>query len=176
MSNWNLILDYLMEIVTLKNVIIFSILYFFVIWISLLVWVIKDITNRTDKLYLQIIWVLTILIFTPFWIFLYLLIRPHKTLFEQYYSEVESNLECLSEDIVEKIGKKNFNIIKCKNCKKEISEEFKYCPYCKTKIAIKEKIKDKKVVVKENTKVKVKKKIKKAVNKVKKIIKKEKDI
>ena len=150
MSTWNLILDYLIEIVTLKNVIVFSILYFFVIWISLLVWVIKDITHRTDNILLQILWILTILVFTPFWIFLYLLIRPHKTLFEKYYSEVESNLECLSEDIVEKIGKKNLNIINCENCKKEISEEFKYCPYCKRKITIKEeKAKDKKIVKKK---------------------------
>ncbi len=152
MNTWNPLLDYLMEIVTLKNVIIFSILYFFVIWISLLVWVIRDITNRTDKIYLQIIWILIILIFTPFWIFLYLLIRPNKTLFEQYYLEVESNLECLSEDVVEKIGKKNFNIINCKKCSKEISEEFKFCPYCKTKILINEEKIDKKNIVKKDNK------------------------
>jgi len=76
MHTGNVLFDYLMEVVTLKNVIIFSVLYFFVIWISLLAWVIKDITNRTDKLYLQIISVLIILIFTPLGIFLYLLVRP----------------------------------------------------------------------------------------------------
>ena len=158
MNTWNPILDYLIEVVTLKNVIIFSLLYFFVIWISLLVWVIKDITNRTDKVYLQVIWILTILIFTPLGIFLYLLIRPHNTLFEQYYLEVEKNLECLSEDVVEKIGKKNLNIINCENCNSEISEEFKYCPYCKTKITTKEiKIDDKKIVKKNKKKSKTKK-------------------
>jgi len=140
-----------MEIVTLKNVIIFAILYFFVIWISLLVWVIKDISNRTDKLYLQIISILTILIFTPFGIFLYLLIRPHKTIFEQYYSEVESNLECLGEEVVEKIGKKNLNMVKCSKCSKEISLEFKYCPYCKTKI---DTLESKKVTKKSKKKTK----------------------
>ena len=81
MNSWNVLLDYLMEIITLKNVIVFAVLYFFVIWISLLVWVVKDISNRTDKVYLQIISVLTIIIFTPLWIFLYLIIRPSKTLF-----------------------------------------------------------------------------------------------
>ena len=146
MNTWNPVLDYLLEIVTLKNVIIFSVLYFFVIWISLLVWVIKDITNRTDKIYVQIIGILTILIFTPFWIFLYLLIRPHKTLFEQYYSEVESNLECLSEEVIEKIWKKNLEMTSCEKCSREISEEFKYCPYCKRKISWKEsKKEDKKI-------------------------------
>ena len=136
MNTWNPILDYLMEVVTLKNVVIFAVLYFFVIWISILVWVIRDISNRTDKLYLQIISVLIILIFTPFWIFLYLLIRPSKTLFEQYHSEIEENLESLTEEIIAKIGKKNLHMLKCSKCSEEISLEFKYCPYCKTKIDI----------------------------------------
>lgn len=162
MHTGNVLFDYLMEVVTLKNVIIFSVLYFFVIWISLLSWVIKDITNRTDKLYLQIISVLIILIFTPLGIFLYLLVRPWKTLFEQYYSEVESNLECLSEDVVEKIWKKNFNTIKCSKCDSEIQEEFKYCPYCKTKINLKEKSLEEPKVNKKETKKpkKSKKKVK----------------
>jgi glucan phosphoethanolaminetransferase (alkaline phosphatase superfamily) len=103
MSSWNFLLDYLLEIITLKNVIIFAVLYFFVIWIFILVWVVKDISNRTDNIYLQILSILIIILFTPFWIFLYLLIRPRKTLFEQYYLEVESNLECLNNEILAKI-------------------------------------------------------------------------
>lgn len=159
MNTGNVIFDYLMQVITLKNVIIFSVLYFFVIWISLLAWVIKDITNRTDKLYLQIISVLIILIFTPLGIFLYLLIRPWKTLFEQYYTEVENNLECLSEDVVEKIWKKNFNTIKCPKCNSKIQEEFKYCPYCKTKINYKENlIKEQKSNKKDTKKSKKKEK------------------
>ena len=136
MNSWNPLLDYLMNIITLKGVIIFWVLYFFVIWISIIIWVIKDISNRTDKLLIQIFSIISVIIFGPFWIFLYLLIRPAKTLFEQFYWEVEENLSCLNEDIIEKIGKKNLHIDKCKKCKKEISLDFKYCPYCKTKIDI----------------------------------------
>lgn len=139
MNNWNALFDYLITVVTLENVIVFWVLYFFVIWISILVWVIKDIKNRSDKIYLQILSVFVILVFSPFWIFLYLLIRPSKTLFEQYYLEVEHNLECLWDDIVEKIWKKNFNTIDCVECSSPIQEEFKYCPYCKTKVKIKKK-------------------------------------
>jgi hypothetical protein len=134
MNTWNVIFDYLINVITLKSVIIFVVLYFFVIWISIIVWVIKDIKNRTDKIYLQILSILTVLIFTPFGIFLYLLIRPSKTLFEQYYFEVENNLECLWEDIAEKIWKKNSNSIFCSECSKYIQAEFKYCPYCKKKV------------------------------------------
>jgi len=120
MSTWNPILDYLIEVITLKNVIIFAVLYFFVIWISILIWVIKDITNRTDKLYLHILSILSIVIFTPFGIILYLIIRPNKTLFEQYKLEIESNLEFLSEEISEKI--KVLEKEKWKNKKKKKSK------------------------------------------------------
>ncbi len=145
MSTWNAILDYLIAIVTLKNVIIFSILYFFVIWISILVWVLRDILNRTDNIFLQIFSVLTVLLFTPLWIFLYLLIRPSKTLFEKYYFEVEDNLDYLWEDIVDKIWEENFKTVKCSKCLEKIREEFKYCPYCKKKIKQKDN-KDKKII------------------------------
>lgn len=137
MNTWNVIFEYLINVVTLKSVIIFVVLYFFVIWISILIWVMKDIKNRTERISLQILSILTILIFTPFGIFLYLLIRPSKTLFEQYYFEVEHNLECLWRDIGEKIWKKNFNSITCLECSKPIQEKFKYCPYCKTKVILK---------------------------------------
>ncbi len=134
MNTWNPLLDYLMNILTLKYVIIFWITYFFIIWISILIRVIKDISNRTDSLFLQIISIFSILIFNIFWIFLYLLIRPWKTIFENLDLEVESNLECLSEEIIEKIWKKNLSMTFCVKCSKEISLDFKYCPYCKVKI------------------------------------------
>jgi hypothetical protein len=54
------------ELVTFDTFIKFAVLYFFIIWISILLWVIKDISNRTDSLFLQIISVLIILFFTPF--------------------------------------------------------------------------------------------------------------
>jgi len=134
MNIWNLIWAYLTSIITLKSVVTFVLLYFFVIWVIILIWVTKDIKNRTENIFLQILSILTVLIFTPFGLFLYLLIRPTKTLFEQYYSEVEDNLDSLLVDIVESIWKKNFNSISCSECSKYIQAEFKYCPYCKKKV------------------------------------------
>jgi hypothetical protein len=97
---YNLLLNY----VTIENTIKFFVLYFFVIWIAILVWVYKDITNRTDNIIYQIISILVILIFTPlFGLFIYLIIRPSKTLFEKYYEEVEYNLESLTKDIEQRL-------------------------------------------------------------------------
>lgn len=63
----------------------FAGIYLIVIWVSVVIWVIKDITNRTDSIILQVLSVLTVLVFTPLGIFVYLLIRPQSTLFERLY-------------------------------------------------------------------------------------------
>jgi F0F1-type ATP synthase membrane subunit b/b' len=66
----------------------------------------KDISNRTNNILLQVLSVLIILFITPFWIFIYLLIRPSNTLFEKYYQEIEENLDIFHKIIEEKIEKK----------------------------------------------------------------------
>lgn len=90
--------------VTFEMFIKFLILYFFIIWIAILAWVIRDISNRTDSLFLQVISVLIILLFTPLGVFIYLLIRPGKTLFEKYYEEIEDNLAIFTKIMEDKIS------------------------------------------------------------------------
>jgi len=63
------------------------ILYVFVIWFCIVVWVAKDINNRTRSLTLQIFCILLVLFLTPLGIFIYLLVRPQKTLFEKIFEE-----------------------------------------------------------------------------------------
>lgn len=63
------------------------ILYFFVIWFCIVVWVAKDISNRTRSLALQIFCILLVLFLTPLGIFIYLLVRPQKTLFEKIFED-----------------------------------------------------------------------------------------
>lgn len=124
------ILEQIYEVVTFDMFIKFVIVYFFVIWIAILMWVIKDINNRTDNVYLQVLSILVILLLTPFWIFIYLLIRPGKTLFEKYYEEIEENLDIFKE-IVEEKNKQCETETNCFKCKEPISPEFKFCPKCK---------------------------------------------
>jgi hypothetical protein len=54
------------EMVTFDTFIKFAVLYFFIIWISVLLWVMKDISNRTNNILLQVLSVLIILFITPF--------------------------------------------------------------------------------------------------------------
>lgn len=79
----------------------------------------KDISNRTESILLQIVSIFIILIFTPFGIFIYLIIRPGKTLLERSYDEIEYNLDIISafveehtqEKIEEKQSEKKFKKI-----------------------------------------------------------------
>lgn len=134
MNTNNAILNFLLIHTTIENTIKFFILYFFIVWIAILVWVIRDITNRTESIFLQIFSVMSVLILTPLWVFIYLIVRPWKTLFEKYYEEVEHNLDSLSEEIKEKIWVDNFEKMTCFNCKAEVEKDFKYCPSCNIKL------------------------------------------
>lgn len=107
------------DFMTLENIIKFIIIYFFIIWVAIIVWVIKDIRIRTNSIFFQIISVLIVLIWTPFLVFIYLLIRPGKTIYERYYDEIEDNLDIMSEIIEER--------------KQKLTEEKNRKSYTKTK-------------------------------------------
>jgi len=89
MNSNNIIYSYLMKELTIENIIKFIVIYFFIIWIFSIVWVYKDITNRTANIYYQILSILILLFFTP------------------YYQEVEENLFLLSQEVEDKIEKCN---------------------------------------------------------------------
>jgi hypothetical protein len=121
--------------ITFETVIKFMIVYFFIIWIALLIWVTKDIVNRTTSVILQIISILIILLWTPLGIFIYLLIRPSKTLFEKYHNEVEWNLDVM-EWIIEEKNKDFWDALHCFSCESPILPAFKFCPTCKTELKV----------------------------------------
>lgn len=120
--------------ITLDAVIKFVVLYFFVIWWAFIIWVVKDITNRTTNIFLQIMSILVVILFTPiFGLPIYLLIRPRSTIFEKYYEEGEfedDEIE-MEEEIDEDISK---NIYPCPKCWKDVSDDFRFCPYCEAKL------------------------------------------
>lgn len=98
----DLYLQSMWEAVTFEFALKLAILYFFITWIVLIIWVIKDISIRTNNIFYQIFSVLIILSLTPFGIFLYLLIRPRRTLYDRYYEEIEDNLEIFNQIVEER--------------------------------------------------------------------------
>ena len=131
--DYGLLINYMWENITFEVFLKFIIVYFFIIWISLIIWVIKDISNRTENIFLQLLSILIIVLLSPFWIFVYLIVRPAKTLFEKYYEEIENNLDTV-EDIIKDKNTKDEESINCNNCNYPISRDFKFCPNCNTKL------------------------------------------
>ncbi len=112
-------LQSLLENVTLEFFLYALVIYFFVIWIALIIWVSRDISNRTYNWLYQIISILLVIVWTPLWVFLYLMIRPGKTLFEQEYEEeYDDEQEYIKEEFL------------CFSCHKKIEEKFRFCPHC----------------------------------------------
>lgn len=121
--------------ITLDGIIKFAILYFFIIWWAFIIWVVKDITNRTTNILIQVLSILIVILFTPiFWLPIYLLIRPRTTIFEKYYEE-ETQIESEEEnEEIGEIGAERKEILKCPHCEKNIEDDFQFCPYCKEKL------------------------------------------
>ena len=129
--------EYLTTMMTIETFAKLAVVYFFIVWIAIIVWVIRDITNRTDSIILQFLSILIVLVWTPFGIFIYLLIRPTKTLFERYYGDIEVNLEGLAKSIKSKMKEKKNTTINCPSCNYPIDNEFKFCPNCKDELKYK---------------------------------------
>lgn len=67
--------------------------YIGVLWIAVILWVTKDITNRSNNMALQIVSISLVIFFTPlFGLPLYILFRPSRTLMERYFEEVEQDM------------------------------------------------------------------------------------
>ncbi|MDD5769832.1 MAG: zinc ribbon domain-containing protein [Candidatus Gracilibacteria bacterium] len=113
------------SLLTFESFLKLIVIYFFIVWISIIIWVIRDIINRTNNIFFQIFSILTVVIGTPLGIVIYLLIRPSKTLFEKYYEEAS----ILEEDLSD-FGEKEEEI-KCPKCNYEIKAEYKFCPNCR---------------------------------------------
>ena len=64
-------------------------IYLALLWLALVIWVARDIVNRSNSIVLQVVFILLNLILPVFGLILYLVLRPQRTLLEKYYDEVE---------------------------------------------------------------------------------------
>lgn len=124
------------SLLTFESFLKLVVIYFFIVWIAIVIWVTKDIINRTNNILYQIFSIFTVLLGTPLWIVVYLLIRPSKTLFEKYYEEAsieeEVDLSEFEEEKVVEAVKVNTKKHACPKCHFEIQADYKFCPNCST--------------------------------------------
>jgi hypothetical protein len=119
-------------ILSLNTLLKWGVFYLFIIWLACVIWVIKDITNRSDSFVLQVISILLVTGLTPiFGLPIYLLIRPSTTLFERYYEE--TSLLALEENEEKQVHTPPHPQIEtkhCHACNGSISAQDSFCPHC----------------------------------------------
>lgn len=127
----NPLMEYLWTTITIEFMIKFFVVYFFVVWIGLIIWVARDISNRSLSRMLQTFCVLIMILLTPFGLLLYLLIRPRKTVYDIYNAEIEENLWILNEIVEKRLETNDSDSLYCPECEEAIEAEFILCPSCK---------------------------------------------
>ncbi len=98
------------------------------LWLSIVVWVYRDIRDRSRDSSLQVLSVFVVLMFFPGFnipgLALYLMLRPRDTLEEAYARSLEE------EALLRELGDEG----SCPSCRRLTEKEFQYCPSCKTQL------------------------------------------
>lgn len=102
----------------------FGAAFFFALWVSLVIWTYRDISNRTrDKLVQILSTVLVGLLYLP-GILVYLVLRPPRTLEDEYQRtlEEEALLAAIEDQLL------------CPGCERRVKDDWMLCPSCQTKL------------------------------------------
>ena len=90
------------------------------LWISLIIWTIRDIRTRSKDPFLQILSVLSVIVFTFPGLMIYLILRPKYTFTETYLSALEEEALLQSVDAFHA----------CPQCGRQTKPAWHYCSYC----------------------------------------------
>src|SRR3989337_1090723 len=98
------------------------------LWLSIVVWVYRDIRDRTRDSSLQTLSVFVVLMFFPAFnipgLALYLMMRPRETLEEAYARSLEE------EALLREIGDEGL----CPSCRRFVERSWRVCPFCQTQL------------------------------------------
>ncbi len=98
------------------------------LWISIVVWVYRDVRDRSRDSSLQLLSVFVVLMFFPGFnipgLALYLMLRPRDTLEEAYARSLEE------EALLRELGDEGA----CPSCRRLTDKEFHFCPSCQTQL------------------------------------------
>jgi RNA polymerase subunit RPABC4/transcription elongation factor Spt4 len=94
------------------------------LWISLIIWTYRDVRRRSRDPLVQILSALLVAVLNLPGILIYLILRPSRTLEEEYQRtlEEESLLQALEE------------LPLCPGCERRVKEDWQVCPNCHTKL------------------------------------------
>jgi RNA polymerase subunit RPABC4/transcription elongation factor Spt4 len=94
------------------------------LWLSLVIWTYRDIRSRGKDPLVRILAVLVVAVLFLPGIVIYLIIRPPRTLEDEYQQtlEEEALLQAIEENEV------------CPGCSRRVKEQWRVCPHCHTKL------------------------------------------
>jgi RNA polymerase subunit RPABC4/transcription elongation factor Spt4 len=96
--------------------------YALVLWLSAVVWVYRDVRNRTADQASQLVAVLLVAVFNVPGLIVYLVIRPQTTLADAYERSLEA------EAILHEL---QLTASSCQGCRRPIDDDFNICPFCR---------------------------------------------
>ncbi len=96
--------------------------YALVLWLSAVVWVYRDVRNRTGDQVSQLVAVVLVAVFNVPGLVVYLVIRPQTTLADAYERSLEA------EAILHEL---QLTASSCQSCKRPIDDDFNVCPHCR---------------------------------------------
>jgi RNA polymerase subunit RPABC4/transcription elongation factor Spt4 len=103
-------------------------LWAFLLWLSIIVWIYRDVRDRTRDLALQVIAMFMALMFFPGFnvpgLALYLMLRPRETLDEAYARSLEE------EALLREIGDEAV----CPSCRRFVERGWRVCAFCQTQL------------------------------------------
>ena len=98
------------------------------LWLSIIVWVYRDVRERTRDLGLQVLAVFVSMMFFPGFnipgLALYLMLRPRESLEEAYSRSLEE------EALLREIGDEGL----CPSCRRFTERGWQTCPFCQTQL------------------------------------------
>ncbi len=94
------------------------------LWLSLVLWTVRDIRARTPDRRAQILVALVVVLLNLPGLLIYLLLRPPLTLDESYQATLEE--EALLQGLAERA--------RCPGCSRAVSPDWQVCPSCATRL------------------------------------------
>ena len=94
--------------------------YLFALYLGLIVWTFRDIRARSRDVLAQILVTFLVAVLTVPGLLVYLLLRPHSTLAEEYERSLAE--EAILQDLEERRV--------CPGCRRGVEPDFVVCPYC----------------------------------------------
>ena len=94
--------------------------YVFALYSGLVVWAVRDIRSRSRDVLAQIMVAVLVALFTVPGLLVYLLLRPHSTLAEEYERSLTE--EAILQDLEERRI--------CPGCQRHVEPDYIVCPYC----------------------------------------------